>query len=1076
MAQLSRYVLEPLWDDGNFVLYRGTLGDEREPVLVLAAASERPPPWIIARLEHTYALREELEPAPVARPLRLVQHQGSPALLMEDPGGELLVGLFGRRRGLSQFLRVAINVAEALQRLHLRGIIHRDVKPANILVNLSTGEARLVGACFVSRLPRGQLTVPAEEIAATMAYMAPEQTGRVNRSVDARSDLYSFGVTLYEMFTGSLPFTATDPLEWIHCQIARQPTRPDKRVPEIPKPFIDGQLMLNLLPELELVIGKQPPVPELPLEAVQNRVQMMWLRLLRVFARAKHILVLFLDDLQWLDRGTLDLLNRLVNDPEVSYLLLIGAYRDNEVPPSHPLALTLERIRRSGAAVNQIVLEPLSIKDMERLVTDALDCGSERVGPFARLLHAKTGGNPFFAIQLLTALAEEGLLVFDRRSSAWTWDLLRIQAKRYADDVVELMSEKLKRLPHPTQWALKQLACLGSSAKISTLKLVYGQSDESIHAGLWDAVRAGLVFSLDGTYAFLHDRVQEVAYSLIPEGERAATHLQIGRLLASSVASDEIDEEIFEIVNQLNRARPLITSLEERERLAQLNFIAGKRAKTAEAYASALNYFAASESFLAEDSWVQDRRLAFDVSLNLAECEFRTGQLAEAETRLSLLSERAANRIEASAVVRLHAALCMTRGRFDQALDVCLEYLRRAGVELPQHPRQEDVEREYTKIWQQVGGRAIEELVDLPLASGPEYRATLDVLSELTAHAWYTDQNLHDLVVAHTANMSLEHGNSDASCYAYAVFGSVLGSTLGQYQVGFRFGQLGLDLVEKRGLDRFKARVYSCFGHHIVPWTRSLREGRAWIRRALDAAKETGDLPFAVFGCANLISNLFAGGNPLEEVEREAENALEFTRRIKFGLVTGRIKAQLSLVRTLRGLTPKFGWFSDTDLDESQFEQYLESDPRLSVAAGRYWLRKLEARFYANDFATAIAAAANVKLFFKRSQSFLDFAEYPFYAALAHAALSRPASSRTGRPLTVDEQVLQREEIASHHRRLAIWQENCPENFGSAATLVAAEIARIDGRELEAGHLYEEAIQLAQKYAAKRDFLARSAD
>ena len=357
----------------------------------------------------------------------------------------------------------------------------------------------------------------------------------------------------------------------------------------------------------------------------------------------------------------------------------------------------------------------------------------------------------------------------------WTWDLSRIRARRYTDDVVELMTAKLKRLPQTTQEALKQLACLGNSTRISILNQVYEQSEDSIQTELRKAVRAGLVFSLDGAYTFLHDRIREAAYSLIPESERAATHLRIGRLLVSSATFEAIEEEIFEIVNQLNRAGSLIKTLEERKRVAELNLVAGKRAKISEAYASALNYFAATEAFLPEDCWDQDRALAFEVGLNRAECEFRTGLLTQADDRLSMLSERAANHADDSAVAFLRVALYMTQVRFDRAVEVGIEYLRRVGVEWVTPPTKDDVGREYTTIWRQIGARAIEQLVDLPLTDDPDCRATLDVLSVFATPAWFTDENLHDLVVAQMVNLSLEHGNSDGSCYAYALLGAVLG-------------------------------------------------------------------------------------------------------------------------------------------------------------------------------------------------------------------------------------------------------------------------------------------------------------
>ena len=291
----------------------------------------------------------------------------------------------------------------------------------------------------------------------------------------------------------------------------------------------NGQLMVNLVPELELVIGKQPPVPDLPPRDAQNRFQMVFRRFLGVFARKEHPLALFLDDLQWLDAATLDLLEHLVTHSEVRHLLLVGAYRDNEVSPAHPLRRTLEAIRIAGARVQEIVLAPLELDDVGRLIADALYCKPERARPLAQLVQEKTGANPFFAIQFFTALAEEGLLAFDPVTRAWQWDMNRIRAKSYTDNVVDLMAGKLKRFSATTQEALKQLACLGNVAPTATLSLVHGITEEAMHAALWEAVHAGLVFREDSAYKFLHDRIQQAAYSLIPDEQRADVHLRIGR-------------------------------------------------------------------------------------------------------------------------------------------------------------------------------------------------------------------------------------------------------------------------------------------------------------------------------------------------------------------------------------------------------------------------------------------------------------------------------------------------------------------------------------------------------------------
>jgi PAS domain S-box-containing protein len=1207
------------WEDGDRVFCRGWrdgADGNRNTVLVVLPAAESPTSDSLNRLTHEYGLKDDLDDAWAARPVALTHYNDRMTLVLEDPGGAPVDRLLGRPLDVSHFLRIAIPLAGVLRRVHERGLIHKDIKPANILVNEASGGVWLTGFGIASRLPREyQAPAPPEVIAGTLAYMAPEQTGRMNRSIDSRSDLYALGVTLYEMLTGQLPFTAADPMEWVHCHVARQPVPPNERVAGVPEalsaivmkllaktaeeryqtasgleadlrrcrgeweahgridPFppgshdpsdrllipeklygrereIDallaafdrvvahgtaelvlvsgysgvgkssvvnelhkalvpprglfasgkfdqykrdipyatlaqafqtlvrqilaksepevaqwrgalqdalgpnGQLIVNLIPELEFVIGKQPPVPDLTPQDAQNRFQMVFRRFLGVFAHEEHPLALFLDDLQWLDTATLDLLEHLVTHSEVRHLLLVGAYRDNEVTLSHMLMRTLEAIRKAGATVQEIVLAPLDLDDVDRLVVESLHCSRDSAHPLAQLVHEKTGGNPFFAIQFLTGLAEEGLLVLDAGAAAWTLDLARIRAKSYTDNVVDFMAAKLKRLSDTTQQGLKQLACLGNVAEIATLTLVRGISEQEIHTALWEAARTGLVLRLDSSYAFLHDRVQEAAYSLIPEDERAAAHLRIGRVLASQAPPEELEEKIFEIVNQLNRGATLIHSWEERDRIAELNLIAGKRAKNSTAYASALSYLAAGRALLTEDSWERQYELIFSIEYHRAECELLTADLAVAEERLVMLSHRAGNLVDIAAVACLRLTLYTTLDRTDRGVEVCLEYLQRSGVTWSPHPKTQEVRHEYDRIWQQVTNRSIEELVELPLMSNPEVRATLDVLTEVVTPALFTDQNLLSLVICRMVNLSLEHGNSDGSCFAYVWLGMILGPHFGDYRAGFRFGRLGYDLVEKRGLHRYQARAYMSFGNLVMPWTRHIQTGRDLVRRAFDAANKIGDLTFAAYSCNNLNTNLLATGDPLADVQREAENGLDFALKARFGLVIDIITAQIGLIRTLRGLTPEFGSFNDKRFNESRFEDHLKSDSRLALPECWYWVRRLQAHVYANDYAAAIEAASKAEQLLWTSPSFFEVAEFHFYGALARAAQCELASA--------GERARHLEALAAHHKQLEMWAENCPENFANRAALAAAEIARLEGRALDAERLYEEAIRSAR--------------
>ena len=549
--------------------------------------------------------------------------------------------------------------------------------------------------------------------------------------------------------------------------------------------------------------------------------------------------------------------------------------------------------------------------------------------------------------------------------------------------------------------------------------------------------------------------MQEAAYSLIPESERTAAHLRIGRSLLSHVSSEELEEKIFEIVNQLDRGIELIASLEERERVAELNLMAGIRAKASSAYASALRYLSVGGGLLAEDSWERRYELTFALEFHRAECEFVIGDLAAAEERLTTLSRRTGHVIDKSAVTCLRLDLYTTLDRSDRAVEVCLEYLRHFGVAWSPHPTEEEVRLEYERMWRQLGSRPIEALIDLPLMTDPGWRATMDVLAKVMPPALFTDRNLQCLVVGRMANLSLEHGNCDGSCLGYVWLGGVLGTYFGDYRAGSRFGKLSVHLVDKHGLNRFKARVYLGFGSLVNPWTGHLRTGLALMRRAFETAQKTGDLTYATYACYDLIGQLLPSGEPLSEVQREAENALELALKAQFGLMVHGIAGQLRLIRALRGLTAEFGSFNDDQFDEVQFEQHLESDARLANPAGRYWIRKLQARFHAGDNAVAIKAADKVQRLLWAVPPNIEVSDYHFHAALARAGHHEAISA--------GERFGHLQAIVAHYNQLTAWAENCPENFGDRAALVAAEIARLEGREFEAMRLYEEAIRLANE-------------
>ena len=757
--------------------------------------------------------------------------------------------------------------------------------------------------------------------------------------------------------------------------------------------------------------------------------------------------------MQWLDAATLDLLEDLLTQTDLQHLLLIGAYRDNEVSAAHPLVRKLDAIRQAGAIVQDIVLTPLGRDDLGQLLADSLHCEPERATPLAELIHEKTTGNPFFTIQFISALADEGLLSFDYRERRWVWDLSRIHAKGFTDNIVELMVGKLNRLPAETQEALQQFACMGNSAEFEMLRMVYPGSVEGMHDDLWEAVRSGLIFRGDDSYRFLHDRVQEAAYSLIPKDLRAEAHLRIGMLLAAHIPPAKREEAIFEIVNQLNRGSHLIASVEERERVADLNLIAGKRAKSATAYDAALKYLRAGSALLTEETWQRNYELVFSIEHLMAECEMLTAEMVVAEDRMLRLSQRARNRHDVCVMTRSRLTLYTNWDKSDRALDVFLEWLRRDGTDWSRHPTREDAMREYARIWTLLGSRQIEDLVDLPLITDPEVLDTLDVFSDAVTPSFFFDEHLSSLVVCRLVSLSLEYGNCDASCYGYAWLGFLAGPRFGNLRDGYRFGQLGYDLVEKRGLTRYQARTYLSVGALVMPWTKHPASGQDLVRRAFDAFYRAGDLAFAGYCFTTSFALSLAVGAPLAEVQAEAERGLAFSRKAQLSVVNGVLSTQLGLTRTLRGLTATFGRLDHEGYDERDIELHLASNRNLGFVECFYWIRKLQARFLAGDYSSAVDAALNAQPLLWNTPSNFETVEFHLYGALAHAAAHDVASD--------DQRRQHFDALVGHHQQLDVWAQHNPVTFENCAAIVGAEIARIEGRVLDAQDLYEKAVRSA---------------
>jgi PAS domain S-box-containing protein len=1209
MNELSGYVFSSL-REGDIALYRGS-GNGLTPILLVAA--EETSPGSVERLEHEYGLKSQLDDVWAVRPVALTRNSGRMTLILEDSGGTPLDQLLGEPLEISRFLRIAIPLAAALSRVHEGGLIHKDIKPANILVNDATGAVKFTGFGIASRLARERRAPePAETIAGTLAYMAPEQTGRMNRSVDSRSDLYALGVTFYELLTGTLPFTATDPIELIHCHIAREPVSPSELARTVPAPlsmivmkllaktaeeryqtaagveadlqrcltawtsvgridsflpglqdasdrlmipeklygregeiatllsafdrvvmhggselilvsgysgigkssvvnelhkvivlprgiFISGKfdlrlrdtphstlaqafqgliqqllnsqasdiarwrdaikeavgnqgrLLTDLIPDLVRLIGPQPTVAVLSPVDAQLRFQTVFQRFVSVFARAEHPLVMFVDDLQWLDPATLTLIEYLLLHPDTHHLLLIGAYRDNEVDPAHPLMLKLADLRRAGAKVDQIVLGPLLVHDINQLLCDTLRGASDEIRPFAELVHARSGGgNPFFAGQFLTNLAEERLIEFDPVSRSWSWDLEAIVDKSFSDNPVDLMIGRLRRLAPEAQEALKLLACLGSHAEFVTLAKLRSESVDAMHASFRDAVRAGAAVPREGNYRFFHDRVQEAAYALIPPEGRAELHLRIARLLVAETAQERVSEKIYDLVNQLNLGSALISDWPEKVRAAELNFVAGRKAKASTAYAAASTYLAAGIAVLLEEGWQRSYDLTLNLFLERTECEILSSNLERATGLVEILLIKARSKIDHAEICRLRMLLQLRQGNYAPAIHTALECLRLFGVEIPDSPTPEQMREVYEEMRRALGDRPIESLVDLPMMDDPEMRAVMKLFSGLGNLAYHADLDLYQMICCWMVTLSCRHGTSEYSAVGYGAVAIVLGPDFHRFADGDAFARLAVAIIDRYGFTAQKAAAHFLMQMAVL-WTRPIEDALTCLEAAIQAVGETGEMVYACWNRQHRLTDLMARGDPLDQVWLESTSALDFVRKYKFGQLV--ILSIQGFVQSLRG-----GAGSNAPLDETALEARVLRGG-VPLVACFHWILQLQRHFLLGNAEKALEFAAKAKPILWSARLNLQSMDYCFFHSLAIAAVF-PASSP-------ERRIGLREEFIAHLESFQPWAESCPATFAHKHALILAEWARLEGRDIEAMPQYEQAIRLA----AERGFL-----
>ncbi len=1208
---------------GEAVILRAVRGDR--PVLLRVLRADELTSQDRTRLRYDVEVRKGIDTPAVLEAIGIEPHGPRTVLVMEDFGGRPLTSIFAEGElPLEDALEISIGIARALGELHVRRIIHKNIDPSSIYVNRRTGEVKLSNFSLASRLGReNPRALSAKELGSKAAYLSPEMTGRMNRDVDYRTDLYSLGVVLYEMFSDRLPYEG-DPMALVHGHIALVPPAPhtvratlpravsdvvmkllaknaeeryqstygvvaDLReqldalregrttedfepgkhdlagrfqlpqklygrdaerasllesfqraaegsttlmliaghsgigksslVNELHKPVVErrgyysagkyqqinqrpysgliealrgvfrqilgesedqvahwrerflaafgpnGRVLVDVIPELELIVGPQPAVPPLGPTESQNRFRLVFGGLIDALARFDHPVALFLDDLQNADVASIELIRFLVESMGSRHLLLVGAYRDNEVSAAHPLTAAVDALRAGGAQIEPVTLRPLGATEVERFVADALADDPEVVAvrELAALVSQRTEGNPFLMGQLLSSLNDHGLVAFDTEAGRWHWDVERIRAAPVSDNVGRLVAEKIGTLPPATQRALQLATCFGNVFDLHELAELTGALPFETNAHLWEAVEQGLIRPIDDAYKyvggdlatvedrcveyeFLHDRVVEATASLLSEDERLETHLRIGRMLQASTPADERESRVFDSVNHLDLAIERVVDPAERRELAQLNLTAGQRALAANAHAAAIDYLDHGIGLLPPDPWEDAYEVAFPLLLRRAECSFVLARLEDLSTGLDELSRRARSREDRDEVHALKAVVHLSRGRFNDVVDETRAAIRLYGVEIPPDEKlPEAAGAEIGALFGLLAQCPLPSVLEMPEGTDPEHAARLRLFSHIILLVGPTRIDLLAWVVPASIRETLTHGPTAGSASAFAAFGTMAASK-GDFESARAFGDIAMALTERYDDRSSRALNLNIYAGFVRPWLVPTAVCLPFLERAYGEALESGMLNYAGFITISRNALGITAGEPLDQIlERVLSRVDFFMRRHENEAALGISIHARSLMLFRDGRLPTEPEWYD--------EGYILGQTTSPMVTVSVFSDSMQHAYLDGDLPRALDYMGRVLPMLPVLGPLVESARFRFFRALVYAAALPTASS--------DDQPKWREVIADDRAHAEALAEVCPENFLHRARLLAAEEARLDGDVHRATDLYDDAIQAA---------------
>lgn len=1232
-------VIALIYESTNSLVYRAIRESDNQPIILKVLKENYPTPQELARYRTEYEITKSLNLTGVVKVYDLQKYQNTLVMFLEDFGGESLkVWMQQRSLTLEEFLKIAIATTETLGQIHAANIIHKDINPSNLVYNPATGQLKIIDFGISTKLTRENPTLKNPNVLeGTLVYISPEQTGRMNRSLDYRTDFYSLGITFYELLTKKLPFETTDPLELVHCHIAKQPLLPSELNSEIPqviedivmklmaktaeeryqsafgikadleeclerlnheeslshfriaqqdisdkfqlpqklygrereietlltafervtsqsemiliagysgigktalvqeiyKPITEkrgyfisgkfdqyqrnipysafaaafrelikqllsetetklnqwrdklqaalgnnGQVIIEAIPEVELIIGKQPAVPEVGPNESQNRFNLVFQNFIKVFTQPEHPLAIFIDDLQWADGASLNLIKLLMSGASMG-LFLIAAYRDNEVSSAHPFMLTIEEIAKTGAKIERVSLLPLQLTTVTQIIADTLKCSESRGKPLAELVVVKTGGNPFFLNEFLKSLYTERLLEFNLATRCWQWNLEEIQSRGFTDNVVELMANKIQKVPEATQDMLKLAACVGNQFDLETLGLITEKSLKETANDLQAAVAESLVVPLGNTgdvelaiaatefpslqlpialsksleYKFVHDRIQQAAYSLIPDNAKEIIHRKIGQVLLENTSPKEREDKIFDIVNQLNFSLSLITNQSERDELAGLNLIAGKKAKLSTAYQPALNYLQVGIELLATDSWQQQYHLTLSLYEEAAEVAYLNTEFALMEKFIEAVLLHTKTVLDKVKLYEVKIMANIAQSKYTNAIDIGLEVLNLLGVSLPKKPNKLDFLWGLLRIKLIVRRKEIANLVEMPRMTDPHHKAVMSILTKVVSAAYFSSPLLLLLIIFKQIALSIKWGNSSESAVAYVIYGTICWS-LGDIDLAYQLAKLSLNIIEKFNIITVKARAEMLIYLLIKPWIEPIKKTSILLLETYRVGLETGDLEFAAYSLGNYCSYIFLSGQNLTHVGSEMLAYSQAIAQMKQEIILYVHCIYYQTVLNLTEPTKNLGCLIGPVFDERVILPILHNQNAQSAIFILHFNKLL--LFYLFDEELKAINNADIALKYIDSvRGYLALSYLYLYDSLARLSVANNSIS--------SEQKLLLRKVQQNQKKMKKWADSAPMNHLHKFYLVEAELYRVQGKDTLAIEYYDKAIAKAKE-------------